>query len=215
MSTELQVVEKGSPARSKYVMDRLVAINRQAEEIIIENGLLLREYKDNGYWREDGYESFDSAIDSLHEKGVLDYRARNARNFIAVVDMLEKHNLGAEAIKGIGISKLREIATLKNIDEQKRLLGGAGEMDVSTVQREAKKARDKAAGRDVDPLQPYTIMTTETGHQFVKECLSKARRVHALSDAMPDGAVLVDAILPEWNSGVNEAKSIDAEFTAN
>lgn len=188
--------------RAVYVKERLAAINKQHNELILENGLLLREYKANGYFKEDGYESFDEAIESLHEKGVLDYGARNARHFIAIVDMVDRLELTSAEIKAIGVSKLREIAALKSETEQRRLLSEATNKTVGEIQKEAKRLRDKAAGRDTDPLNPTTHMFTDTQKGFFKECIRRARTEYAIEDNVPEAAVLVDYILADWHSGL-------------
>jgi hypothetical protein len=189
--------------RAVEVRERLAAINSQHNDLVLENGCLLKEYKDNGYYREDGFTSFDEAIDALHERGVLDYGARNARHFVAIVEMV--HNLGIEAaeVKKVGVSKLREIASLKSEAAQRKMLEEARDKTVGQIQREAKQLRDKAAGRDTDPLDPITLMMTETQKMFYKNCIGQARLEYSIDEKVPDVAVLVDMILAEWFSGTS------------
>ena len=104
--------------RATFVRERLVAINKSAGDMVYENGLLLREYMANAYFKEDGFKSFDAAIDSMQDSGQLDYGARNARNFIAIVDLFDTLHLPPAEVQNIGISKLREIAMLADPKEQ-------------------------------------------------------------------------------------------------
>lgn len=208
-SVQGEVVE--SPARSMFVRERLVAINRDMSEKYIENGLLLLELKTNGYYREWGYESFDECIEHMHQQGLVDYGSRNARNFIAVAEMIGRLELSAEDVQKIAISKLREIASLPSPESQRKMLDAAQTMSVDDVQREAKKIRDQAAGRDVDPLRPYTFMMTDTQHTFTRECLTDARRVYSIDDEVSDANVLVDVLLADWKSGLPEVEAQEIE----
>jgi len=199
-----------SPAASRAiaVKERLVGIGREVSSWAIENGLLLKEARDNGYHREWGYTSFDAAIEGLQNAGQLDYGPRNARNFILVVEMIQRQGLDPEKTAQIPISKLREVASLKSPKDQLALLELCGSGNVADVQREAKRLRALANGEDVDPFSPYTIYCTETMKGFIKECLEKARELYTLDATVPDAAVLVDAILPEW---FNTAHTPDQE----
>lgn len=197
MTAELLTQKQG---RAVEVRQRLTAINAQHNDLVMENGLLLLEYKENGYYKEDGYASFDDAIDTMHERGELDYGARNARYFIAIVVMVQKLGVDTNDVRKIGVSKLREIASLKSEAAQRQMLEEAKTKTVGEIQREAKQLRDKAAGRDTDPLDPITLMMTQTQKSFYKECLSRARKGYAVNEDVPDVAVLVDMILADWYS---------------
>jgi hypothetical protein len=183
-------------ARAEYVKTRLVELNKQASETILQTGLLLKEYRNERYFASDGFESFDQALEAWHNSGLLSFGARQARNLIAVTEMAEKMSLKGEDIERIGISRLREIATVKSVDDQRRLLDSAEDMSVTEVAKEAKRLRDKAAGREHDPLDPVTILLTTTQKQFYLECIETARQVFALEENVPPAAVLVDTILP-------------------
>jgi len=199
-----------SPAASRAiaVKERLVGIGKEVSSWAIENGLLLKEARDNGYHREWGYQSFDAAIAALQDAGQLDYGPRNARNFILIVEMIQRQGLDPAITAKIPISKLREVASLKSPKDQLALLELCGSGNVADVQREAKRLRALANGEDVDPFSPYTIYCTETMKGFIKECLEKARELYTLDATVPDAAVLVDAILPEW---FNTAHTPDQE----
>lgn len=191
---------EGEPVtgRPAEVRERLHAISRDVSASYIENGLLLQEAQNNAYHRAWGFTDFDEAIDALHEQGVLDYSSRNARNFIAVVSMIQRQQLDPAAVSKIAISKLREIATLKDAASQRALLDSCHGMSVADVQKEAKRLRAKAAGHDIDPLNPITLMMTDTMKGFFRECMVKAREEYALESTLPDVNVLVDSVLPEW-----------------
>ncbi len=188
--------------RAVEVRERLAAINRQHNDLVLENGLLLREYKTNAYFKEDGFVTFDEAIDALQQRGELDYGARNARHFIAIVDMVDRLHLTPQEVKDIGVSKLREIAALKSEAAQRNLLEAARTQTVGEIQKEAKRLRDKAAGRDEDPLNPVTLMMTDTQRQFYKVCILRGRKEAGVEDNTPEAAILVDVILAEWFSGL-------------
>ena len=192
--------------RASYVRDRLVAINKSASDIVIENAYLLKEVKDNGLWRTWGYQSFDAAIDDMQAKGMVDYGPRQARNFVAIANMVSERGYTLEQVKEIPISKLREIATIPIADEQKALLDEAPKLTTAEVQKKAKAIRDKAHGREGDPLHPITILVTETGRQMYKDCIQTAREVYSLSDDMPETAVLIDHILADWFTHAIEAR---------
>jgi hypothetical protein len=187
--------------RAAEIVSQLVAINVQHNDMVLTNGLLLKEYKDNGMHKEAGFASFDEAIDSLHERGVLDYGARNARHFIAIVEMVQNLGIDAAEVKKVGVSKLREIASLKSEAAQRKMLEEANSKTVGEVQREAKQLRDKAAGRDTDPLDPVTLMMTVTQKSMFKECIAHARRAYSVEENVPDVAILVDMILADWYAG--------------
>lgn len=206
--TEVLPAETG---RAQFVKQRLRDINTLHNDLIIENGLLLREYQANAYFKEDGFKSFDEAIEALHERGELDYGARNARHFIAIINMVEALNIGPEEVKAIGVSKLREIASLKDSQSQLALLGAAAQKSVGEIQKEAKRLRDKAAGRETDPLNPITLMMTDTQKQFYKECIERGRLLSGAKDEVPEVAILVDVILADWFSGAADAHSDPAE----
>jgi hypothetical protein len=190
--------------RALVVRERLIQISQTAGNLVIEAGLLLREYKSNAYYKEDGFDSFDEAIEALHAAGSVDYGARNARNLIGVVDMFDKLGITDADKQSLGISKLREIATLKNPDEQRKMLEAAKDLTVAEVQKAAKTARDKAAGRDVDPSEPIIVRgATASQAAFFRDCIKAARVEYSLNDDVPEAAVLVDAILAEWHSGLS------------
>lgn len=203
-------VPAASPERAKFVKGRLVELAKNAAEVLLETGLLLKEYRDNGYFKEDGYENFDTAIDAMHEKGLFEYKSRNARNMISIVEMAQQHQITGETLDGIGISKLREIASLPPKDQKAMLSPDpkTGEpkvkgMSVADVQQKAKKARAKAKGHDVDPVDAITFMTTATQKTFINTCIEAARRIHGIPDNVPPSAVLVDHILADWHSGLS------------
>jgi hypothetical protein len=213
---EANVTVLSGPDRALVVRERLVEISKTAGNLVIEAGLLLREYKSNAYYKEDGFESFDEAIEALHAAGSVDYGARNARNLINVVDMFDKLGITDADKQSLGISKLRDIATLKDPKEQRRQLEAAKDMSVAEVQKSVKAARDKAAGRDVDPGEPIIIRgATATQAAFFRDCIKAARVEYGINDNVPEAAVLVDAILAEWHSGLsNQVESEGTEDVA-
>lgn len=188
--------------RAIFLRERLVTINKTAGEMILENGLLLREMKVNAIFKELGYDTFDSAIDSMHDQGQLDYGARNARYFIAIVDMIEKLCLDEADTKNLGVSKLREISSIRDEKDQRKLLEAAGDMSVSEVQAEAKAIRDRAAGRDVDPLTPRNLRFSETQAACFDATIAATRTVHGINDNVPVEAILIDVIMADWYSGL-------------
>lgn len=194
-----------SPERATYVRTTLKDLNKRAGELILENGLLLREMKANGYWKEWGFQSFDACIAQMQVNGELDYGPRQARNFIAIIEMVDTLGIDGATVDELSISKLREIASLPTPDAQRRLLERAKTLDVASVQAEAKQARDKAHGRDTDPLKPFVLHTSETQRQFIHECMTRAREVYGLDDDISETAILVDCILPEWFTSVPQA----------
>lgn len=206
MTAELVTQIEG---RAVVVRQRLAAINAQHNDLVLENGTLLQEYKVNGYFKADGFKSFDEAIDALHERGVLDYGARNARHFIAIAEMVQNLGLDTDEVRKVGVSKLREIASLKSEAAQRKMLEEANNKTVGEVQREAKQLRDQAAGRDTDPLDPVTLMMTQTQKTFFKTAIDQARVEYSVEENVPDVAVLVDMILAEWYSGVQLDTALD------
>lgn len=205
LATIDNTIEVGPADRGVQIKAKLIALGQQAADLILTNGLLLREYRSGGYYKEDGYKSFDEAIEALKDSGQLDYGARQARHFIAIVDMCESLNIEGPEVNKLGISKLREIASLKDPKDQLALLGQASQKSVGEIQAEAKRIRDKAAGRDTDPLDPVTLLMTATQKQFFKDCIDAGRKLSGLdAEKVPDVAVLVDVILADWLSGVPE-----------
>lgn len=199
--------------RSSFVRDRLLSLNKNAAQLVMENGALLREYKQRQYYVEEGYASFDMAIDDMHDRGMLDYRCRQARNFIAIVDMVDQLGIDPKEIPEIGMSKLREIATTRAPDTR-HLLEAAKDMSVSEVQAEARKIRDKAAGRDTDPLKPWVVKTTESQMMFAEEAILEARRIYQLPEDCPEAAVLIDHVMAEWFTNKDTWESEQAEQSA-
>lgn len=198
--------------RPEFVKERLIQINNAAADLYLENGLLLREYKENGYYKAHGYASFDEAVETMKQQGLLEYGARQARHFIDIVNMTEKLQLGSADIKDIGMSKLREIASVRNEDQQRRLLAEAPDKPFSEIQREAKQARDKIAGRESDPFMPIILKnTTQSQHEFFMTCMREARNLYRLPDDMTDGVILTDVILTAW---FNSREAIEAEERA-
>lgn len=186
--------------RADYVKNRLLEINKQAAGLIIETGELLTEYKANGYYKEDGFKSFDEAIEAYHASGLLDFGARQARYLVNVVEMVKRHALEPAKVDTLGVSKLREIASLPGEADQKALLEAAPEMTVGQIQKEAKRLRDKAFGRESDPFDPFMLKTSESQKQMIHDCLTEARRIYSIADTVNDTGVLVDYILSEWFS---------------
>lgn len=190
--------------RATFVKARLIEINRSASDLILENAALLAEYKSMAYYKEDGYESFDHAITCLQNQGLVDYGPRQARNFIAIAALIEKRGLPASSISDLGMSKLREIASLPAsvAEDQGRLLDAAKELSVADVQKQARQLRDKAYGRESDPLEVIVLKTTATQKQMFDDCIRDARKCYSLPDEQSEAAVLVDAILADWRSGI-------------
>lgn len=188
--------------RALYVKRRILAIGEAAATLVLEAGTLLTEYKANAYWREDGYPSFDVAIDTMQSNGQIDFGSRQARNLISVVEMFTKLGIPETKRRELGISKLREVASLHDEKEQRKLLDAASGMSVAEVQREAKRLRYLASGRDVDPLDPIVIQASTTQRQFYGECIDAARHQYGIDDHVPEATVLVDTILAEWHSGL-------------
>jgi hypothetical protein len=126
--------------------------------------------------------------------------------------MIETLCLDTEAVQGLGVSKLREIASLATEKDQVGLLEAASGMSVSDVQKEAKRLRDKAAGRETDPLEPVTLMLTSTQREFLEHCMREARRVYSIEDSVPNSAVLIDCVLADWHSNIDgiEAEAVEA-----
>lgn len=199
--------------RAAHVRERISKINQAVSEYYIETGVLLKEAKENGYWKEWGaYETFDQAIQGLNDAGEIDFGWRNARNFIAVADMLDQAGMDKDELKKLPISKLREIAAVPDVKAQKKLLEAAPEQTTAEVQAAAKKARKKAYGEDEDdekdPLHPRTFMTTDSQRTMIDDCIKHARQIYGIGDTVPDVAVLVDYILADWKSS---APTIEAE----
>lgn len=220
MTEALTVVgpDPSSPERAAFVRQRLVIISKHVAHAYLENGLLLKEYKDNGYFREDGFKSFNEAIDAMHNVGTLEYGARNARHFIAVVEMKDKLGITLDRLREMPISKLREIATIENESDQRALLEASSEMTTQEVQDTARKLRHKELGRDEDPLKPLTLMFTETQYAFFREVIERARGAFGLAEELSDATILVDTILADYFSGmpsVNNSNAVDADIVDN
>lgn len=203
LNLDLVPAGRAELARAVAIRDRLIALNRQAAELILQNGLLLKEIKDNAIYREWGYESFDEAIERMNEDGALDYGSRQARNFILIVEMTQRQGLGQSDIEGVSISKLREIATVHDPGKQMQMLKAAPDMSVKQVQQEARKARDKELGRDVDPLHPVTLMFTETQRTLYYDAVAKAKIVFSFDDNT-NPANVVEAILAEFMASADQ-----------
>jgi hypothetical protein len=201
MTTEVLPVERASQIKTK-----LIELGRQASNLILTNGLLLREYQSAGFYKEDGYKTFDEAIEAMKDAGQLDYGARQARHFVAIINMCDSLNINEAEVNKLGISRLREIASIKDPQQQLALLGSADGKSVADLQREAKAIRDKAAGREGDPLDPVTLLMTATQKQFYKDCIAAGRKMNGGKDpeAVPDVAILIDVILADWHSGLPE-----------
>jgi hypothetical protein len=210
-----ELVQQAAPGRAEFVKNRLLEINKHANSLIIESGTLLSEYKANGYHREDGFKSFDEAIEAYHASGLLDYGARQARYLIAVVQMVTQLGIPAEDVEKLGVSRLREIASAPGEASQRQLLEAAKNMSVSDVQKEARKLRDKAMGRESDPFEPYMIKTTESQRAFLKECLTEARRIYSLDEGVSDAVVLIDVLLTGWfnTRPQHEAEQVEATIS--
>ncbi len=211
--TNTAIVEVAPANRGAQIKTKLTEYGQQAADLILQNGLLLREYQSGCYFKEEGHKSFDEAIEAMKNSGLIDYGARQARHFIAIIGMVEALGISPDEVKRLGMSKLREIASVKDTKEQLALLGAAQTQSVADIQKEAKRLRDKAAGRDTDPLDPVTLMMTATQKQFFKECIAHGRKISGLGeDKVPDVAVLVDVILADWSSGV-EGFAVPEEST--
>jgi delta-aminolevulinic acid dehydratase/porphobilinogen synthase len=195
--------------RAQFVSKRLREISSSMAQDFIECGILLREYKENSYFKEEGYESFDEAINDKYTKGEIEFQSRNARNAIAVADMLAANGMKPEDVKKIAPSKLREIASLPP-NEQKKMLPKAEEMTVGEIQEKAKAIRHKAKGLDVDPYDPIILRdATATAKTAFNANIAMARRVYNIPEEVPDFVVLVDHIMAEWASGQNDIVSGD------
>jgi hypothetical protein len=197
-----QLVEVAAPNRAAILKTKILELGRRAADLILTNGMLLREYMSGGYYKEDNFKSFNDAIESWKTQGLIDYGARQARHFIDITNMVESLNIGAEEVNRLGISKLREIASLKDPQQQLAMLGGADQKSFADIQAEAKQLRDKASGREGDPLDPITLLMSVTQKQFYKDCIERGRKLSGLTeDKVPDVAILVDVILADWISG--------------
>lgn len=197
------IVEVAPVNRGAQIKTKLTEYGQQAADLILQNGLLLREYQSGCYFKEEGHKSFDEAVESWKSAGLIDYGARQARHFVAIINMVETLSITPDEVKKLGMSKLREIASVKDTKEQLALLGEARTKSVADIQKEAKRLRDKAAGRDTDPLDPVTLMMTASQKEFYRECIAHGRRLSGLSeDKVPDVAILVDVVLADWSSGV-------------
>jgi hypothetical protein len=191
--------------RATFIRERLSQISKTVGEAVLENSLLLRELKNNAYYREYGFKVFDDFIADLQDRGEIDYGPRQARNFLSIAEMLESKLLTEGELDQLGISKVREIASLPGGPEAKRaLLDMAHDMSVSQVQAAAKEQRDKVLGRDTDRLHPVTLMFSETQRTFYKECIGIARQLSGTSDEASEAGVLVDVLMADWRSGLPE-----------
>jgi hypothetical protein len=201
-----QLVEVGPPNRGADLKTKIVSLGQQAADLILTSGCLLREYQSGGYFKEDGHKSFNDAIEAWKAQGLIDYGARQARHLIAIVDMVDALSITPGEINKLGISKLREIASLKDPQQQLAMLGGADQKSFADIQAEAKQLRDKAAGRDTDPLDPVTLLMSVTQKQFYKDAIERGRKLSGLTeDKVPDVAILIDVILADWMSGASDA----------
>lgn len=192
----------GPADRGVQIKQKLLQLGQQAADLILTSGCLLREYQSGGYFKEDGHKSFNDAIEAWKTQGLIDYGARQARHLIAIVDMVDALNITPGEINKLGISKLREIASLKDPQQQLAMLGTADQKSFADIQAEAKQLRDKASGREGDPLDPITLLMSATQKQFYKDCIERGRKLSGLTeDKVPDVAILVDVILADWISG--------------
>jgi hypothetical protein len=94
------IIEVGPANRGPQIKAKLAEYGQQAADLILQNGLLLREYQSGGYYKEDGHKNFDEAIEAMKNAGLLDYGARQARHFIAIINMVETLNIGLAAVGG-------------------------------------------------------------------------------------------------------------------
>jgi hypothetical protein len=136
---------------------------------------------------------------------------------ISIVKMVTARGLDPAEVTTLGISKLREIASLPSgaADGQQQLLEAAKDMSVADVQKEAKQLRDKAYGREADPWSPVIFKNaTASQAQFLGECIAEGRRLYALPETTTDVAVLVDAILSDWFNGRDALQAEMVEASA-
>jgi hypothetical protein len=197
--------------RATFVSKRLSELSSELHQGFIEIGQLLVEYQENALYKEEGYPSFNEAIDAKQSKGELDFGSRNARNAIAVAKMITANNLTPAQVKDIPPSILREIATL-HPEQQKKMLPEAKNMTTAEVQQQAKEIRHKNKGLDVDPYDPIILRdATATAKVAFNTHIATARRVYQIPENVPDYVVLVDHILPEWEQGVSAPPDIDIE----
>lgn len=203
-------VAVNSKDRAKFIITRLKDLTKELQQGFIETGQLLKEFMDNALYKEQGYKSFNEAIDGMQAKGELDFGARNARNMINVATMVSSAQLSAKDLQAIPVSSLREIATLPP-KEQQKLLPNAKDMSVAEIQEKCKAIRHKVKGHDVDPYDPIIFKdATATAKTALNEAIARARQLHRLPETMPDFAVLVDVIVAEWSAS-SEACSYDID----
>lgn len=191
--------------QAMQLKDRLITINKTHGDLVLENGLLLKRVLTDAIYKEWGFQSFDAAIDGLRDQGLLTYGARNARNFVAVVDMFSRLQLGEEH-KQLAISKLREIATLKRDDDQRDVIDRAADLSVSEVVAAVKAIKDMRAGRETDPFKPRTLKFSETQSNAFDEIIAATRVVHSINDNVPAEAILIDVIMADWMAGLPRFK---------
>lgn len=210
------VVEVSAPRRGEHIRQELARLSKELSQFIMTTGALLREYKGGGYFKEDGYDSFDEAIEAFKQQGLLDYGARQARNLIAIIDLVDAVMLSAEDVNKLGISKLKEIASVRDLTEQRRLLEEAKDKPYDEVKREAKRLRDKAAGRETDPWEGRVeLLMTQSQMTLYKHCIRAARLMAGMSDDVPEAVVLCDVILADFSSGLPDMSAPDNEDLTN
>src|SRR5688500_15498532 len=122
--------------RAQYVRDRISAINRTVTESVYENAMLLQELKENAFYREYGYGSFDEGIRAMQDRGEIDYGPKQARNFLRIAATAALLGMSDGDIAALGMSKMRAIAGAPgDVNLKREMVEQAREMTVAEVEK--------------------------------------------------------------------------------
>lgn len=157
-------------SRPDEVREQIHVVSRQLGAQYRRLGELLKEVRDKEYWKEWGYDSFDTY--ALVELG---YRERKVRYLIATVEGFERAGVTEEEAATLETAKAQAIAPVLTAENKEKWIDKAQTMKTQDLQR----AVASAQGRDVteEAPKPFSVLLFGDQRETVDQAMDLAGRV--------------------------------------
>ncbi len=184
---DIEIV-KTTEGRPTQVLQRVQEIKGKLVVQSLELGRLLKEIKEGGYHLDYGFNNFGDWVESAG----LDLSERSAYYLIQVVDLQDRHDIANDVMEAIGISKLKQIASMPD-DTEKETIDELLDAAQTSSHEQIKEVVAELKGND------HVIKTFKLDREFSQTLLPEAfERVRRMTAADSSDGRCLELIVADF-----------------
>jgi hypothetical protein len=153
---------------------------------------LLNEAYHNGYFKKDwGFDNWEAYCEAE-----LDVHYRKAKYFVRIWDSVKEYNLDPKEVEKIGWTKMKEIISVMNKKNAKKLMQKARKTNTAQMIEECKVLRknDQAAEGDIPKITTLTLKMGEAEAGIVLDAIGEAKKLTGSDNAV----VALGLVCQDW-----------------